>query len=760
MLTFKRSCWSLALSLSLLLGGGVARADDDDDRRSSVHEDQDEDECELLNQMKAPTVYGGTGLFNTYSTRTLDYGEYSVGFFWNNFDRDPGDMDVNQITANVTAGFAERWEVWVNWNVWQQTTIRNPFLVSGYQYNALNSVGLAPFAFLGPPFGGTNGTTAFFPGTGAPGGGILPVLGRFGSDGIPDVFGQQGGAVGLGPALLVDRPSYYPDLPFVGQVDFFGFDVFGRPVFSPRQSGNGVGDVQVGTKVEVIDPDDNWFSMAAGFTINIPTARNHHALARGRTSGQVDYGPFVAFGQEWADGSWRLYENVSYTVTSDVHVGDVKVLDRPHKLGLGVGLSVAPSEHLEILGEVNSTHWITGHTPNFDERDPVDLTIGARWFWLDGQLSLGGAYRRYLNGRDAVTLPTSQFQGIVTPGQPIFTTVNTTFDNRDRNGFVAYFGFGGRGECETEPENKGPVCSGVSADKTEVFSGDAVGLMANASDPDGDVLVYTWTATSGRVIGSGSNVTFDTTGLVDGNYTITATVDDGFRHIVDCSVTIMVKPRPNECPSVTLKADQVSVTQGETVTFTATASDPDNGPRSLTYRWTSTSGSLQGTGSTARLDTSSLQGSVTVSVTVSDGDPKCQDTESVTINIAEARSEPQRPLKLTDLYFPQNNARINNEHKAVLDDAALRLRSDPRMVLVIDGHSATGERRNIARLRAENARDYLVKDAGIDPNRIIVRSFDEKCSKGDANADRRVELYLLPEGVTVDQIRKDCSGAE
>jgi outer membrane protein OmpA-like peptidoglycan-associated protein len=755
MLTFKRSCWSLALSLGLLLGSGVAWADDDDNR-SSVHEDQDEDECELLNQMKAPTIYGGTGLFNTYSTRTLDYGEYSVGLFWNNFDRDPGDIDINQITTNVTVGFAERWELWANWNVWQQTTIRNPFLVSGYQYNALQSAGFAPFAFLGPPFGGLEGSTAFFPGTNALGGGILPVLGRFGSDGIPDLFGQQGGAVGLGPALLTDRPAYYPDLPLVGQVDFFGFDNFGRPVFSTRMSGNGTGDVQLGTKFEVIDPDDNWFSLAAGFTVNIPTARNSHAVARGRTSGQVDYGPFVAFGQEWDDGHWRLYENVSYTVTGDLHVGNVKVLDRPHKLGLGAGLSIAPNEHVEILGEVNSTHYITGHTPNFDEIDPVDLTLGARWYWLDGKLSFGGAYRRYLNGRDSVTLPASQFVGIVTPGQPMFDVVNVTFNNQDHNGFVAYFGFGSRGECETEPENEGPACSGVTADKTEVYSGDTVGLMANATDPDGDVLVYTWTATSGRVIGSGSNVSFDTTGLVDGTYTITATVDDGFRHIVECSVSITVKPRPNECAQVKLRADHVSVTEGETVTFTATATDPDNGPRSLSYRWTSTSGSLQGTGGTARLDTSNLQGSITISVTVSDGDPNCQDTESVTITVAETRNEPGRPLKLTDLYFPQNNARINNEHKAILDDAALRLRSDPRMVLVIDGHSANGEKKNLARLRAENARDYLVKEAGIDPNRIVVRSFDDRCSTGDANTDRRVELYLLPEGVTVDQIQKNC----
>jgi len=32
------------------------------------------EECELLHHMKAPTIYGGTGLFNTYTTRTLNKG--------------------------------------------------------------------------------------------------------------------------------------------------------------------------------------------------------------------------------------------------------------------------------------------------------------------------------------------------------------------------------------------------------------------------------------------------------------------------------------------------------------------------------------------------------------------------------------------------------------------------------------------------------------------------------------------------------------
>ena len=89
------------------------------------------------------------------------------------------------------------------------------------------------------------------------------MLGRFGNPITPagvvilDIFGFPGGAVGLGPAIVTDRPSYYPDLPFLGQVDFLGFDQFGRPVFGPRQSGNGIGDASAGTKIELIDPDEH-----------------------------------------------------------------------------------------------------------------------------------------------------------------------------------------------------------------------------------------------------------------------------------------------------------------------------------------------------------------------------------------------------------------------------------------------------------------------------------------------------------------------
>ena len=76
---------------------------------------QEHHDGNLAERQKAPTVLGGTGLFNTFSTRTLCKGEFNFALFWNNYDRDPGDIDINQVPFNITLGLTNRWEIWVNW---------------------------------------------------------------------------------------------------------------------------------------------------------------------------------------------------------------------------------------------------------------------------------------------------------------------------------------------------------------------------------------------------------------------------------------------------------------------------------------------------------------------------------------------------------------------------------------------------------------------------------------------------------------------
>jgi hypothetical protein len=71
-------------------------------------------------------------------------------------------------------------------------------------------------------------------------------------------------------------------------------------------------------------------------------------------------------------------------------------------------------------------------------------------------------------------------------------------------------------------------------------SGTTVSLTANATDPDGDTLLYTWTTTGGRVTGDGPNVTWDLSGVAPGTYTANVEVDDGCGCISYSSTTVTV----------------------------------------------------------------------------------------------------------------------------------------------------------------------------------------------------------------------------
>jgi hypothetical protein len=116
------------------------------------------------------------------------------------------------------------------------------------------------------------------------------------------------------------------------------------------------------------------------------------------------------------------------------------------------------------------------------------------------------------------------------------------------------------------------------------------------------------------------------------------------------------------------------------------------------------------------------------------------------------------------IFFPFNSARINNEHKACLDEIALKLQQDPRSSLVIDGHRDSSERVGISLTRANNARDYLVNEKGVDSARITVRNFGDTCGhdSGDPNLNRRVEFWIVPgdgNASEIDAMKKCASGA-
>ncbi len=738
----------------------------------------------IAERQKAPTVAGGTGLFNTFSTRTLCKGEFNFAVFWNNIDRDPGDLDINQVPFNFTVGLTNRWEFWVNWITYQRVHSESPFLLSGYQLSAVRQFG-DPFTILGPAVGGGGGA-AFFPGTGAFGGGILPALGHFGTptnfpNSLQSPVRPNGPpAVGLGPAIFTDRPSYFNELPFFGEVNFFGFDSQGRPVFGFKDTSGGVGDVSVGTKLNLVDANKHWFSMALGGYIKIPVATGQADRAEGRSSGEYEGGVVLILGQESGGHRFRVYENVGYIHTGDIDQGGKKVLDLRDKLILNAGLSIALNRHTEFISEVAGTVFVSSGTPNLNPVNPVDLNVGLRFFFRDGAISFGGAYRHFLTNANKRDYSVARFVGLGPFFRtPLFDFPPQQFGEGNASGFVAYFSLGHRKPCPPAPV---PTCS-LQGSAQSVNRGERLSLTVKPSTAgyaDGKVSYeYRWDVkdSSGRpvtVSGSGPSVEVPTGQLACGSYTVTTTVTATVPQCecpsecvttgsTSCTTSFSVNEPP--CPSVScdIVASPSSATAGDRVSLRASA----RGEGGLSLSWSTTGGTLSSTsGSEVTLDTTGVSGGVTVTVNVATDKTRCNTpcpgsscSTTVTVNMPPPREvAPLSPCG--PIFFKFNSARINNEHKACLDDIALRLQQDPRASVVIDGHRDASERVGISLTRANNARDYLVTEKGVDSARITVRNYGDTCphESGDPALNRRVEFWILPDGARMESIMKKCGG--
>ena len=109
-------------------------------------------------------------------------------------------------------------------------------------------------------------------------------------------------------------------------------------------------------------------------------------------------------------------------------------------------------------------------------------------------------------------------------------------------------GKGGNATCSadltvaTKP-NQNPVIS-CATDRSPIMPGERTGIAATASDPDGDPLTYSYTPTGGQIVGTGSKVQFDSTGLQPGSYTVKCSVSDGRGGTADANTNVDVQQPP------------------------------------------------------------------------------------------------------------------------------------------------------------------------------------------------------------------------
>jgi hypothetical protein len=753
---------------------------------------------------QAPTVGTGgtpggpTGLFTIYDGDTIRKGEFTFSVAYSNYDRDPGDVDISVIPLSFNIGISDHLELFYSTEGYRGVNVNNPkhlssfYLPNSQLFFGATLLGSGPAIILPPDrVSGSTSLTSFsplfrpafnqpfvqFPFVGGPGPNFgltgnriaPPFTSRLGTpSAVQSNFGAASNFPGVGsacgsilpgvvlttktipanltfntltvPNLFTICPTYIADAPFVNRL--YGESSFGTH--------------HVGAKVRLTGPNN---PLGVGFIAFWRFYLDHandfsgfNQLQRGASPGGNigDFG-LGGFISGRLSRSVNISANATYILNSNPKsdafgAGDVVLLDRPDELITGVGFDFPINKHFQPIAELKSIIYTGGRTPNSFEQRPVDVLAGIRifpkrWFgfsaWYRANLNQQG--ERFLNS------------------DPNFPAGFQESD--DPHGFGFQFFIGHRNErLPTVFPNQPPTVS-LSASSSRVVlpaecgtgqqpnpsctpTAGTVQLSANATDPDGDTLLYTYSTTGGQITGNGPNATLDLSGVAPGTYTVTVEVDDGCGCISFTSTTVTVErcdcvPIAVACPTVSVSCPDTG-TIGQPVTFTANISGGDANV-TPTFNWTVSAGTIssgQGTGSIT-VDTTGVAGGTTITATVDVGgyDRSCATSASCTTNfprVAEARK--------IDEY---GNIRFNDE-KARLDNFAIELQNDPSAQGQIICYGGRRGRTGEAQRRCDRAKDYLVNTRGISADRVVTVD-------GGYKEDLTVELWIVPTGATAPQ---------
>jgi outer membrane protein OmpA-like peptidoglycan-associated protein len=246
-----------------------------------------------------------------------------------------------------------------------------------------------------------------------------------------------------------------------------------------------------------------------------------------------------------------------------------------------------------------------------------------------------------------------------------------------------------------------------SVQPTEVMVGEPVTATVSASNFNPKhTVTYAWSGNGGQVTGKDTTATVDTNNMAPGNYAVSAHVTDPrakTNNEASCTANYTVKPLPpKNPPTMSMSANPTELTPGGTVTLTANCTSPDGVPVSVA-NWSSTAGTVSGTGNSATLNTAGLPpGPVTVSATCTDSrNLTGQASSQVTI-----QNPPPPPvdkalearLALHSVYFPTGQPRpkdpnaglLPSQQKILLDlatDLRKYMQAKPDARITLEGHA-------------------------------------------------------------------------
>lgn len=293
--------------------------------------------------------------------------------------------------------------------------------------------------------------------------------------------------------------------------------------------------------------------------------------------------------------------------------------------------------------------------------------------------------------------------------------------------------------AEPTPQSNPPTIKlNSSSNLVSNCAGDnaVVQLAADAVSPQGLELRYNWTATGGRIVGSGANTTWDFSGAQPGTYTVTVEVNSGREQ--DCTAFTQTAVVVRECPPPTCPSIVIScpdtVRVGESITFQASVTNLATGITPV-YQWTVSAGTItsgQGTPSIT-VDTSGLMGqAINARLSVAGFNLDCS-----------AQCTTQIPLRVEPRKFDEFGDIARDDEKARLDNFAIQLQQEPETQGYIFVYTGTGRRvrPDYAQKRTARIRDYLINTRGVDSRRIVIL-------EGPPRSEPTVELWLVPPGST------------
>ena len=203
---------------------------------------------------------------------------------------------------------------------------------------------------------------------------------------------------------------------------------------------------------------------------------------------------------------------------------------------------------------------------------------------------------------------------------------------------------------ETEPENQCPVLSSIGNQTVEEEV--LLTFDANATDPDaGQTLTFSLDPgfpPGASINSSTGEFTFTPTHDQVGTHSVTVRVtDNGDPECSDFeTITITVEEGVNECPVLATIGDK-TVTEGELLTFTATATDEENDEIIFSLDEGAPAGATihANTGVFTWTPTTEQGGTHSVTIRATDlCDSPCSDTETITITVLEVGGANECPV--------------------------------------------------------------------------------------------------------------------